>query len=717
MGGDTRTSDGWGMEENLARAGFCMAHDIPGRMRVKGGILAGGPYDPAFLEGYLLAVEGVSDVRANPRAGSIVVEYEATRDVRERILAAIVTLPPEVSGEDRISDAGPPVEPEGILPPVLLLVSLFFLPMRIKAVVSWLFAAPLMARGVETLVTKGLKVVVLDATAVTFALLRRDYFSAAAIQLLLRVGEIIESTTTNQSDRLIRRLLIPRAENAWVLKGGVEAMVPASSLAPGDLVVCATGNRIPVDGLVEEGVALVNQASMTGEAVPVRKERGSRVLSGTVVEEGRIVIRAETAGAETAAARISRHIRSALQAMSPAQRRSEGLADSLVPLTFGLGAAIAVLSRDLRKAASVLSVDYSCAIRISTPVAVKSAMYEAGSRGVLIKGGQALESFSEVDTVVFDKTGTITSGAFEVTDVVSLDPSMSSDVILALAASAEEHYRHPISDAIVSEARRGTAAFFEHTEVDYVVAHGVATYVEGKRLLVGSEHFLREDEGIAFGPCGSLAQDPSKTFVYVAYDERLAGFIGLRDAVRPEAGEVMRGLRDLGVKRIVMLSGDSRERAVAVARSVGMDEAVGDLLPGQKAEVIARLQAEGGKVAFVGDGVNDAPALVAADVGVSMARGSELARATAEIVLLEEGLRGLTVARRVSNEAVSVIRGNFSAAIGVNSAILLAASLGFLSPLASAVLHNATTVGIILHSLSGVSSGLLPAGLGEVFRS
>ncbi len=692
--------------EMLADADLEIAHELPGRIRFKGPFLSHPALDRPFFEAYILAMEGVEDVRINHKASSIIIKYHGNSDTRDRILSSLAVPPKETISDQRYIDTRIDADVSGIILSLAVLLALPILPMRLKAIISWLSVSPVILEGATALVTKGLKVEVLDATAVTLALVRRDYFTANAVHLLLRTGDYIHHTTETNSDRLIRSLLRPETGMAWVEEEGTERQIPISEILPGQLVAVGAGDLIPIDGRIEQGTALVNQASMTGEPVPVRKEVGDTAMSGTVVEEGRIKIKAVSVGRETTTARISRYIESSLKTKSVAQRESEKLADRLVPLTFALGGVMAVLTRDLERAAAVFMVDYSCAIKLSTPVCIKIAMYQAGKEGVLVKGGQAIEAMAGVDTIVFDKTGTVTSGQFEVTDCISLAKDLDSDGLLALAASAEEHYSHPIADAVVRAAKEKSLAFYDHSEVDFIVAHGVATYVDEKRLLIGNEHFLKDDEGIDFSPVPEIKSrlaGEGKALLFVALDGRLIGVIALRDTIRPEARAVIGRLKELGVKRTVILTGDHHTRAKAIAESLGLDEFYSELLPEDKVAKIAEFQARGNKVAFVGDGINDAPAMMAADVGISMAQGSDIARATAEVVLLKEGLVGVALAREVSVKTMGLIRTNFGLAVGINSSILIGATIGWLSPLASAILHNTSTVGILLNALTGVS--------------
>ena len=692
--------------EHLTTTDMRIIHELPGRIRLKGPVFSVPALDRPFFEAYILAIEGVKESKINYKASSIVIEYDKNSDTRDRILSSLTVFPQEALSGRRFPDTRVDADVSGIFLSAAVLLVLPFLSMRLKSILSWLSLSPVILKGATTFTTKGLGVEVLDATAVSVAMLRRDYFTANTVHLLLRIGDYIKHTTENNSDRLIRSLLRPETDLVWVEAAGTEIQIPVAEILPGQLVIIGAGDLIPIDGQVEQGTALVNQASVTGESVSVRKEIGAKVISGTVVEDGRIKVKAVSVGSETTTARISRFIESSLQIESVTQRHSEKMADSLLPFTFVLGGAVAVLTRDLRRAASVFMVDYSCAIKLSTPVAFKVAMYQAGKKGVLIKGGQALEGLSEVDTIVFDKTGTLTTGQFEVTDCLSLVEDLDSDGLLALAASAEEHYSHPIADSVVRAANEKSLVFFEHSEVDFIVAHGVATYVNDKRLLVGNEHFLKDDEKVNFGHVSETKNrltDEGKALLFVALDNRLVGIIALRDTIRPEAKEVIARLKELGVTRTVMLTGDHHTRARSFADSLELDEFYSELLPEDKAAKIAGFKAGGNKVAFVGDGINDAPAMMMAEVGISVAQGSDIAKATAEAVLLDEGLAGVALAREASVNTMNLVRTNFGLAVGINSSILIAATLGWLSPLASAVLHNSSTVGILLNALKGIS--------------
>jgi Cu2+-exporting ATPase len=450
----------------------------------------------------------------------------------------------------------------------------------------------------------------------------------------------------------------------------------------------------------------VNQSSITGESVPVHLKPEDEAISGSVIEEGRLKIEARQVGGETGMARINRFLENSLRFKSRSQTKSSELADRLVPATFALGLALLLLTRDVRRAAAVLTVDYACAIKLSNPVAVRTAMYSAAHKGVLLKGAQAMDALAKVDTVVFDKTGTLTRGVLEVTDVIPTEGMTPVD-LLALTAAAEAHYAHPVARAVVKEAENQGLEPPSAGQVDFIVAHGVSAYVNGYRVLVGSHHFIGEDEGIDCSAVDRRAQalrKQGKSLLYVARQGVLEGVIGLRDTLRPEAAQVLEDLKDLGIPRLVMLTGDHPDTARAVAEKLkALDEIHWDLKPEDKAELVKAFQEEGRLVAYAGDGVNDAPALITSEVGICMPGGADLAREAAQVVLLKEDLNGLVTARRIADRTEETLKNCFRAAVGLNSLFLLLAGAGLLAPVAAAVLHNANTVGILSYAaLSGM---------------
>ena len=470
----------------------------------------------------------------------------------------------------------------------------------------------------------------------------------------------------------------------------------------GDLVVVGSGEMIPVDGELHSGEGLINQASITGESLPVNPEAGAHIYSGTVVVEGRLVVRAESVGSDTTTARIAKFISNSLKNRSKTETKAFNMANKMVPVTFATGLAVLAATGDFRRASSVLSVDYSCALQLVTPTAIKASMFKAASEGIFIKGAQALENLSEVNTVIFDKTGTLTKGALSVTDIEAYN-GFSKEEVLRIAASAEEHYSHPIASAVVAEAENRGLELDETGEVDFIIAHGVSAYVGDYKVLVGSHHFIAEDEKIICCFAEDKAQEfrsTGQSVLYVAIDGKLCGIIAMRDILRDESAETIEELKKCGISRVVMLTGDHRDAALNIAAELGIDDVYYELKPENKADIVKKLKEEGCISAFVGDGVNDAPALLSADVGISLPEGADLARETAQVLLLRDDLRGIAHAKRIADETMRVIKRVFKANVGINTATVLMSVMGLLSPLQSALLHNGTTVSTLLYALS-----------------
>ena len=529
---------------------------------------------------------------------------------------------------------------------------------------------------------------------------------------MLALGEYLENSITRRSDDMLKKLLRPDTGLVWVEVDGVERRVEAASIEVGATVIVGAGAAIPVDGTVLSGEALVNEAAMTGESVPVNRARGDPVLSGTVIEEGRLRIYAEHVGRGTAAARIADYVEQSLTAKSNTQLDAAKLADRLVPGVLGLAGASWLISGDWRRAAAVLQADYSCALKLATPVAFKSAMYQAGQRGILIKGADVLERLAAADTFVFDKTGTLTTGRLAVTDSIAFDRQFSANDLIDLAASVEEHYFHPLALAVVEAARQHHGRHFDHKEVQFIAAHGVASVVDGRRIVVGSRHFVEDDEGVPISAARRKRIDrlfrEGKTLLYIGYGGRLLGVIALKDRLRENCAQTVARLRQLGARRIVMLTGDHRDRAAEIARELGLDAFHAELLPQRKAELVADMKAAGAKIAFIGDGINDAPALAGAHVGIAMQQGADIARLTSDIALLEDDIERVADAKEIADATLKRIDANYRLTIAANSAILGAAALGWLTPVAASLLHNGSTIGILLNALRG-GRGASPA--------
>jgi heavy metal translocating P-type ATPase len=679
------------------------AHLLPGRVRFRFRLRRGSPFSARAAARAVENLPGVREARVNPMARSLVVSYDPAQTDVQRLQHGILalswprSLPPEGNGQGK--------ELATVVASGALLLGTGGLPPALRLPTTMTASLPLYAEAMGDLFSAGFNSHVLEALAVGISTASGDYVAANTTVFMLALGEYLENTIARRSDDMLKRLLRPDTGLVWVEEGGVERQVAADQVAVGATVVVGAGATIPVDGTVLSGEAMLNEAAMTGESVPVRRVRGDRVLSGTMLEEGRLRIYAEQVGRATAAARIADYIEQSLTAKSQTQIRASRLADRLVPGVLGLAGAAWLLTADWRRAAAVLQADYSCALKLATPVAFKSAMYRAGQGGILIKDADVLERLAEADTFVFDKTGTLTTGQLAVTDSITFDRHFSADEIIDLAASVEEHYFHPLALAVVEAARRHHGRHFDHKEVEFVAAHGVVSHIDGKRIVVGSRHFVEDDEAVRIGSAQRRRIDAlfrqGKTLLYIAYGGRLIGVIALQDRLRPSAAQTLARQRQLGARRIVMLSGDHRDRAAQIARELGLDAYHAELLPHQKSDLVAAMKAAGAQIAFVGDGINDAPALAGAHVGIAMARGADLARLTSDIVLLDDGLEGVAAAKALANATMQRINDNYRLTIGANSAILGAAALGLLSPVLAALLHNGTTIGILLNALRG----------------
>ncbi len=692
----------------MTRLDFTLVHEVPGRLRLRVPALRTPDLDGAHLESWMDAVAGVRQARVNRAAASLTLHYQGGPAARAAILERLAhcspaPLPPLTAGREA-----------GIAPMVTSALGLAALPLLtppMQQLLTFVTQGQTLAGGVDTLIRRGIKVEVLDALAIGLAAARGEVYTAGITGFLLALGEYLEQRTERQSDRLLRQLLRPEPAMAWVERDGTLIQVAGDEVLEGETVVVGVGETIPVDGRVIDGVALVNQAAVTGENVPVRKEAPRRVVAGSTLEDGRLRIAATQVGADTTTARIARFIQESLGKQSETQRLADRLADQRVYLTLVTGGLVYAVTRDLTRLQAVFLVDYSCALKLGTPVAFKSGMYAAASHGVLMKGGQAIEQLAAVDTVVFDKTGTLTHSELIVTDVLVLDPTGCSEAeLLALVASVEEHASHPVAKAVVEAARERDLQHITHGEVDYLVAHGLAADVSApggsRRVRIGSRHYLEQHENIRFDahePLIDRLQDEGKTLLFVGNDQGPVGLIALRDTLRADARETIARLRALGIKQLIMITGDRRAKAEALAIELGLDAVYADMAPEGKAGIIETLQQAGHQVAFVGDGVNDGPALVAAEVGIAMPRGADIARATADIVLMDDRLAAVADARDLAGRTMQLIRTNFNLAVGINTAILGGAVMGWLSPVASAVLHNGSTIGILLNALAGVS--------------
>ena len=578
-------------------------------------------------------------------------------------------------------------------------------PLRIARILWHMI--PFVRRGLRCLLRRRIKVELLDALSISISACRRDFGTAGMVMFLLEVGELLEEWTRKKSVADLARCMSLNVDRVWLRTAQGEVLVPVSQIQPGDAVVVRAGGIVPVDGLVLEGEVTVNQASLTGESIPVPKRPGGAVYAGTVVEEGECVLEVKQASGQSRYDQIVHMIEQSEQMKSEAESKAANLADKLVPYTF-IGSLLSfVLTRNVARALSVLMVDFSCALKLAMPLAVLSAMREAGRAHITVKGGKFLEAVAAADTIVFDKTGTLTHACPRVAQVVPFGGKEESEM-LRLAACLEEHFPHSMANAVVEEAkRRGLRHEEYHSKVEYLVAHGIASTVDGERVLIGSAHFVFEDEGCVI-PEGEQerfdALPPEYSHLYLAVGGQLAAVICISDPLREEAKEVLSALRALGITSTVMLTGDSYRTAAAIAAQVGVDDFRAGVLPADKAEYVARLRREGHTVLMVGDGINDSPALSEADAGIAISDGAAIAREIADITIAADSLWELVELRRIAMALMARIHSNYRFVIGFNGTLIALGVAGVLPPATSATLHNLSTLGVSLRSMGRLTA-------------
>lgn len=686
---------------------FDIVHELPGRLRLCCGKGAFTLSESLVIASLLEQVDGVERVKASFRTGSLLILYRP--QVRETVLEAVRIMGPELYGEidgseltEAIHDGGVAASLGGLLGGVFVRS---FLPRTLRYSLVVLRSLPLILKGLNALCRRKLNVSVLDASAVGVSLLRRDFRTATVITTLLALGDILEEWTRKRSRESLSDSLMLDVDKLWVRREGTELQIPFSELALGDLVVVRMGTVIPVDGVVEDGEGMVNQSAMTGESMPVHRSPGLSVYAGTVVEEGELVVRVTAFDCETRIHKIARMIDESEALKAEVQSRAERMADEIVPYSFLLAGLTYLLTGNAVRASSALLVDYSCAIRLATPLAILAAMREGAQRGILIKGGKFLEALARADTVVFDKTGTLTVSSPRVAEVIPLG-EWAREEILRVAACLEEHFPHSIARAVVRQAElEGLQHREEHTEVEYAVAHGIVSLWRDRKVLIGSAHFVFEDEGV---PCGPEVREyidralERYSVLYLAIDGELAGLLCIEDPLRDEARDVIGFLHRDGVKRVVLMTGDEERVARNVADRLAIDTVYARMLPDEKTRRVEKFRSEGACVIMVGDGINDSPALSSADVGIAMRSGADIAREVADVVLSENQLLGIMDARRLGCRVMRKIYRNYAMIVGTNSILLGLGILGVITPVLSAFLHNAATVGAALYALTPV---------------
>ncbi|MCB7540845.1 heavy metal translocating P-type ATPase [Tyzzerella nexilis] len=578
----------------------------------------------------------------------------------------------------------------------------WFLPYPVNALYTAAISLKYIYKGLKVLWKGKIEVPVLDATAIGVSILRNDIDTAGSVMFLLGIGEILEEWTHKKSVDDLARTMSLNVGKVWLKQGEQDILVPVSDIQAGDQVVVHMGNVIPFDGTVADGEAMVNQASLTGESLPVRKVQGSSAYAGTVVEEGEVTITVKAVGGSSRFEKIVTMIEESEKLKSALEGKAEHLADKLVPYTLAGTALTYLLTRNITKALSILMVDFSCALKLAMPIAVLSAIREAGVHNITVKGGKFLEAAAEADTIVFDKTGTLTKAKPTVVDVVSFNGE-DPDELLRIAACMEEHFPHSMAKAVVNAAKKKKLDHEEmHSKVEYMVAHGISTMINEKKAIIGSYHFVFEDEKcmIPEGKEALFASLPVEySHLYLAIEKELAAVICIEDPLREEAADVIEILRKSGISKIVMMTGDSEHTAAAIARRVGVDEYYSEVLPEDKADFVEKEKAKGRKVIMIGDGINDSPALSAADVGVAISDGAELAREIADIMIGAENLYELVILKQLSDGLMKRIKRNYRFIVTFNAGLILLGVSGILQPTTSALFHNMSTLGISLKSM------------------
>ena len=674
---------------------YRIVHNLPQRIRVCLNLPKRHTPVNSRIESLFSVIDGVRKVSFNYRTRSLLVRYNGNSTVRDALLKIIketsLTFVRKEGFKQNILEQK---KKAAMLAGVLLIVRPI-IPFILAPLFALYGAMPIFRKGLRATLNRRLNVDTLDSTAIGISLLRRDYLTASLITFFLKVGDYLEERIRQKSRESLSKMFQGQDGWAWIKRNGWEMRVNVKDIAVGDLVVVRTGSSIPVDGIVVEGVALVNQSSITGEPFPAPKRAGLMVYAGTVLEEGLLTIKSIKVSDETRVSKIIKVIEESEGLKADVQNYAERLANRIVLYSFLLSGLIYLFTSNPLRAVSVLLVDYSCAIKLSTPLTIMSAMIAASRRGVLIKGGRFIEKLAQANIFVFDKTGTLTEAKPKVFDLLPFN-GFDREYILKNVACVEEHFPHPVATAVVKKAEdEGLIHEENHAEVEYVLAHGIASRIEGKRILVGSKHFIYEDNKVDVKceePVIKDFMDKGYSILYVSVENNLAGIIAIEDRLREDSHEFLNMLKNSGVQRIIMLTGDNDTTARNVAKRLGIEEYHAHALPERKTEIIKNLKVKGYVVAMVGDGINDSPAISYADVGISMKHGADIAKEACDILLLDRGLEGIIEAREIAQDAMFRIKKNFRYIMGINTTLIGLGIGGMISPVLSALIHNATTV-------------------------
>lgn len=683
-------------------------HESSGRIRLRAEMRRMTMEEADQLEAYLAALPGVRQATVYERTCDMVVLYrEGRKQVLDGVAAfrfdrgAMVSSTPENSGRALNRQYQ-----ERLVNMVLFRAArVLFLPTPLQKLYTLFRSVRYLWHGARCLLRGRLEVEVLDALSIGVSIVRNDYSTAASVMFLLRLGELLEEWTRKKSLGDLARCMSLNVDRVWLKRSDTEVLVPITQVKAGDTICVHTGNVIPLDGRVLSGEACVNQASLTGESLAVRKAEGACVYAGTVVEEGECVILVEQQSGSGRYDQIVSMIGESEKLKSSTENRALALADRLVPYSLAGTALTYLLTRNATRAISILMVDFSCALKLSMPLAVLSAMRECGSYHITVKGGKYLEAMAKADTIVFDKTGTLTHATPMVARVVPFG-GRDERSVLCVAACLEEHYPHSMANAVVKEAlRRGISHEEMHSEVEYVVAHGIASRIDGEKVVIGSYHFVFEDEGCVI-PAGEQerfdALPPEYSHLYLAMGGTLAGVVCVADPLRVEASAVLNSLRKLGISKAVMMTGDNERTAAVIAKEVGVDEYFAEVLPEDKARFVEQEKAAGRTVVMIGDGINDSPALSAADVGIAISDGAAIAREIADITIAADDLFELVLLKMTANGLLKRTDGNYRFVLGFNGTLIVLGAAGILPPATSALLHNLSTLGISIRSMTNL---------------
>jgi len=687
---------------------FVIKHEIKGRLRIH--IIQGGMSfrQADMMEYYLSNCKCVTSVKVNERLQDAIVCYVGNREEMIETLRHFSYQKVDVP-ETFLQNSGRELNrtywDKLVNKVVLRMGSKMFLPYPIRAGITMVRSVKYLWAGVSALAKGRIEVPVLDGTAIGVSLLRNDINTAGSIMFLLGIGEILEEWTHKKSVGDLARSMSLNISKVWLVSDGQEVLVPFSSVKSGDMVRIHMGNVIPFDGTVVEGEAMVNQASLTGESVAVRKIENGEVYAGTVVEEGELTIRVREANGSSKFEKIVTMIEESEKLKSGLESKAEHLADKLVPYTLAGTGLTYLLTRNVTKALAVLMVDFSCALKLAMPISVLSAIREASSYNVTVKGGKYLEAMAEADTIVFDKTGTLTKAQPTVVDVVPFCDK-TPDELLRIGACLEEHFPHSMAKAVVNAAQdKGLIHEEFHSKVEYIVAHGISSKINDQKVVVGSYHFVFEDEEsqIPEGMEEKFQELPSEySHLYMAIEGKLAAVICIEDPLREEAPQIIKNLKSAGISKVVMMTGDSDRTAKAIAKRVGVDVYYSEVLPEDKANFVEQEKAAGRKVIMIGDGINDSPALSAADIGIAISDGAEIAREIADVTMSGDDLSEIVTLKLISNKLMKRIHKNYRNIVGFNTALIILGVTGILQPTVSALLHNTSTLYISLKSMENL---------------